>query len=153
MPAQHPHDSLHAEHANDLAFLALRAAIQLNRSLNGKEADTAPIRSFIEAINQTPGIGSALDRSQIATNAKAVSLLSGALVAARNEPMRTRDVLGRIAAFVEGVDSSDLQTRQSSQREMRDFCLALHSKLLAQRSPVKESDTIFRGGFREVGLH
>jgi hypothetical protein len=153
MAAQRPSIRLHAEHANDLAFLALRAAIQLNRSLKGKETDQTHIRAFINAIDQTPGLGSALDRSHIAANAKAVSLLSGALLAARKEPMSTREVLKRIAAFVEGVDSHDPKLRQKFRQEMRDFCLALHSRILAQKHPAKDTDTVFGGGLREVGLH
>lgn len=152
MSAQRTPNGQHAEHEGDFAFLALRAAIQLNRELEDREADQQPIRALVEAIKQTPGVGTNLDRMQIAANPKAVSLLSGAFLDARKEEMNTRTILGRITTFLEGIDSPDPTKRRASREEMRDFCFALHSRLLAERFPAKEADTVFGGGLRRLGL-
>src|SRR5688572_14768896 len=138
MPAQRPPEASQSEPVSDLAFLALRAATQLGRSLKGKEADGAPIQALVAAIKEAPGVGgSSLDKNHVAVNPNAVSLLTGALRDTRKEPMNTREVLDTISRFLDGIDAPDDQTKQTAQAELKDFCLALHSRLLAQRFPVK----------------
>ena len=79
MQAQHVTDRQAAEHGTDLAFLALKAAIQLSRAVKGEDTDELPVKRFVRAIQDAPGVRSKLDREGLSANPTAVNLLSGAL--------------------------------------------------------------------------
>jgi hypothetical protein len=152
MHAQRTIDAAVAEQGTDLAFLALKAAIQLSRALKGENADEIPIKTFVIAIRDTPGVSSKLDREGLTANPQAVSLLSGALHDVRKGQPNPTALLRSISGFINQLESADPKERRDAQRDMRDFCLALHSRLLARDFPTKDADTILGGGLRRLGL-
>jgi hypothetical protein len=152
MVAQRPMADRHAEDQGDLALTALKAAIQLNLMLKEQTGDTSPVRKLVEALRRTPGIGSAQDPQHLSTNPKAVKLLSGAFVDAQKEEMSTREFLERIADVIRCLDSANPRERRRAQEQMRAFCLSLHTKILAERFPIKETETVFGDGRRRLAL-
>ena len=152
MIAQHPLADQRPEGSADLALTALKAAIQLNLILDEQTRDTAPVRRLVEALQRTPGIGSSQDAQHLSTNPKAVRLLSGAFVDAQKREMTTSEFLQRIGDVIRHLDSDDPKVRRGAQEQMRAFCLSLHTKLLAERFPMKETETVFGDGRRGLAL-
>jgi hypothetical protein len=152
MVAQRPLADRHAEGQGDLALTALKAAIQLNLLLKEQTRDTSPVRKLVEALQRTPGIGSPRDPQHLSTNPKAVKLLSGAFVDAQKEEMSTSQFLQRIAEVIQRLESHDPRKRRRAQEQTRAFCLSLHTKILADRFSLKETETVFGDGRRRLAL-
>jgi hypothetical protein len=120
--------------------------------LKEQHADPAPVKLLVEVLKRTPGIGSAPDPQRLSADPKAISLFSGAFVDAQKETMRTSEFLKRISDLIDGLESNDRERRKESQEQMRVFCLSLHDKVLADKFPYKETETVFGDGMRAVGL-
>ncbi len=140
MTAQSHSNGASGAQAQDMAFLALSAAIQLNKLLSEKTSDTSTVDRFVSILAKTPGLDKNMEIRHLAKDPQAISLYSNALRSFAPTSNNFIDSISALSRIISDLNAEDHENRRKAQEAMRKFCLALHSHILASRHPVEELD-------------
>jgi hypothetical protein len=120
---------------SDLSSVALDAAIQLDRILQGRAADEAPLKKLSDRLrgaSELPTGGTALS---LHYNPAALGVLSRAVERSEQRTLNTvTDLAHEMAQFVELLARDTSGGDKEKLEKSLSFCLSLHSELVAELS-------------------
>jgi hypothetical protein len=120
---------------SNLSSVALDAAIQLDRILQGRAADEAPLKKLSERLrgaSELPAGGTALS---LHYNPAALGVLNRAVERSEQRILNTvTDLAHEIAQFVDLLGRDTSGCDKGKIKKSLSFCLSLHSELVAELS-------------------
>lgn len=123
---------------SDLSSVALDAAIQLDRVLQGRPADEAPLKKLsgsLRGASEVPVGGTALS---LHYNPAALGVLSRAVERTENRTFPSvTDLARELAQFVEMLSWSPRDWSKETVTRSLTFCLSLHRELVAELSQAE----------------
>jgi hypothetical protein len=123
---------------DELTVLSLDAAIELDRILGGEDADANVISRFIGAI-QSNGIVCRQGTANYLADPRTADLYARALTSATGNSIGSIDQLNdAVLAVAAAYKDAGTLGWNKSLSALRDFCLALHSVLIADTLPHAE---------------
>lgn len=127
----------------DLKTLSLDAAIELERLILGQGGDKAVIRKLTEIFLHNSDSDTTRLSHGLYNNPLKIEICRRAIGTSPGVAVRTIDELKqRIGKIVSDVDVERDDGSKNSLANLRDFCLALHRELLAERSSIRSEEAI-----------